>query len=120
MAKVFSVLRLGTSITVTPPLAGSLLLLPTHKRCWSGCRTTRSGCTPASRSATRVKVSVSITDTLPRSGIDTNTSLSSPVAAQSIGWPGSSMRARVLVTPPTETVGSITVRLASLFSMSRK
>jgi hypothetical protein len=36
------------------------------------------------------------------------------------GPPGRSMRAMVLVTPPTDTVGSITVRLASLFSTSRK
>ncbi|MNC58500.1 hypothetical protein D3C75_1082310 [compost metagenome] len=113
-------LRPGTSITVTPPLPGSLLLLPTHSRCWSGCRATRRGWSPASRSATRVKVSVSITETLPRSGIDTKTCLSSLVAAQSMGRPGSSMRAMVLVTPPTDTVGSITVRLASLFSISKK
>ena len=112
--------RLGTSITVTPPLAGSSLLLPTHSRRWSGCSATRNGCAPASRMATRRKVSVSINATWPRSGIDTNTCLSSPVATQSMGRPGRSMRARVLVTPPTETVGSITVRLASLFSTSRK
>ena len=35
-------LRPGTSITVTPPLPGSLLLLPTHSRCWSGCRARNS------------------------------------------------------------------------------
>ncbi|MNE79088.1 hypothetical protein D3C80_1755450 [compost metagenome] len=113
-------LRLGTSITVTPLWAGSLVLLPTHSRRWSGCRATRSGCLPAGILPMRWKVSVSISATSPRSGIDTNTCLSSPLGVQSIGWPGSSIRARVLVTPPTDTDGSITVRLASLFSTSRK
>ncbi|MNF86784.1 hypothetical protein D3C84_692320 [compost metagenome] len=113
-------LRLLTSITVTPLCAGSLALLPTHSRRWSGCKATRSGCLPAAMLPTRWKVSVSIHATSSRSGIDTNTCLSSLLATQSMGTPGSSMRARVLVTPPTETDGSITVRLASLFSTSKK
>ena len=41
-------------------------------------------------------------------------------ATQSMGAALRPMRARVLVTPPTETDGSITVRLASLFITSRK
>ncbi|MCY1431521.1 hypothetical protein D9M71_474910 [compost metagenome] len=71
MAKNFKVVRLGTSMTVTPLFSGSLALLPTHSRRWSGCMARRSGCLPAGRLATRWKVSVSISATSPRSGIDT-------------------------------------------------
>ncbi|MNJ61447.1 hypothetical protein D3C77_572330 [compost metagenome] len=120
MAKNFMFLRLGTSITVTPLCCGSLALLPTHSRRWSGCKATRKGCLPASMLATRLKVSVSINAISSRSGIDTYTCLSLLLAAQSMGIPGNSIRASVLVTPPTETEGSITVRLASLLSISRK
>ena len=115
-----SSVRFCVSITLTPLCASSLALLPTHNRRWSGCKATRTGCWPAGRSSTRWKVVVSISATLPAAGIDTYTCLSSLLAAQSIGTSLRPIRARVLVTPPTDTDGSITVRLASLFSTSRK
>ncbi|MCY1251047.1 hypothetical protein D9M72_647610 [compost metagenome] len=63
--------------------------------------------------------SVSTTAISPDSGMLTNTRLLSAVPAQSIGVPFRRMLVRVLVVPPTSTVGSITVRLLSLFSTIR-
>ncbi|MNL04433.1 hypothetical protein D3C87_1250010 [compost metagenome] len=64
--------------------------------------------------------SLSITATSPAPGIETNTRLLSRGVTQSIGACLMSMRAMVLVMPPTDTDGSTTEMLASRFITSRK
>ncbi|MNN09288.1 hypothetical protein D3C81_1221660 [compost metagenome] len=113
-------LRLAVSITVTPDCPSCAPLLPTHSRRSSGCRATRTGLLPAATESISLNCSLSITATSPAVGIETNTRLLSLGVTQSIGGCFSSIRARVLVMPPTDTDGSTTETLASRFITSRK
>ncbi|MNP42273.1 hypothetical protein D3C76_1360310 [compost metagenome] len=108
------------SITVTPESSADGALLPTHSRRSSGCNATRTGWLPAPTESISLNCSLSITATSPAVGIETNTRLLSLGVTQSIGGCFSSIRARVLVMPPTDTDGSTTETLASRLITSRK
>ncbi|MNL15285.1 hypothetical protein D3C87_1362650 [compost metagenome] len=108
------------SITVTPESSAAFALLPTHSRRSSGCNANRTGLLPAATESINLNCSLSITATSPAVGIDTNTRLLSRGVTQSIGGCLISIRAMVLVIPPTDTEGSTTETLASRFITSRK